>query len=136
MAIWQVYLKLSTNRDSDAAVLRADRIEQIGDTFLALFGKPVNDIEGVFVWGNLESDCIIMTRTESGCAEIVVRVDIRTLNLEFLDRLRSICSDNDLFLHSKGYNVPLERESILKILRHSNAAKYIDNPELFLDNCE
>ncbi|MEP2671561.1 MAG: hypothetical protein ABJH04_21330 [Cyclobacteriaceae bacterium] len=132
MAIWQRTFYLDI----------ADNLLKTSDLFPALdkFLKRDWSLDSGQCWGNPESNDIFVTwdnETNLVDEDIQVRVDLRNIDIDFIQHVIKLTKDFGLKLKiARTQTIEPELSEIAGILSISNADKFVSNPKKFLDDLE
>jgi hypothetical protein len=86
-------------------------------------------------WGNEEGNRIDICFDNNTIEEILVRVDVRDISYQFIDRILSLTRDlNCLLLTEEMLILHPIKDLLINSIKNSEAAKFVCNPEMFLQN--
>lgn len=90
--------------------------------------------EDIVQLGDISGTVIEIFYAEDMIDEVTCRLDLRNINTKIIDSILNFISANNIAIiaGNKVYLVP-NRESILEIMKKSDAYRFIENPQKFLE---
>lgn len=84
-------------------------------------------------WGTEEGNRVDVVLEQGRLVDVFVRFDLRDVRLDFLDHITSIAKDLGLVVLTPDMRiVEPEASRLLTLIRTSDAAEFVENPEEFL----
>lgn len=91
--------------------------------------------DNLSLFGDLESDCIeIWHDSNRVISEISCRIDVRKNDSIIVESIFAFCTDNELLLYNKDRGARCSPANIANHITKSNAGKFVDDPEAFLNS--
>ena len=85
-------------------------------------------------WGDIEGDDVTLVFEEEVLQEVAIRIDVRTSPERLIDEIASLGQDQDwLFISDSGRVLPPTMDALRQEIAHSEAARFVSDPEAFLD---
>ena len=134
MAVWQFSFYLTENKDgvepsvtsiNHESLIRVAEILPVGESWL----------KNLQIYGDIDSTCLVLSYENQELQEISVRLDLRDLSKSVLTNVLSFIKSNKLrILLDNGENMEPTMETILRLIKNSDALKFCAEPSAYLLN--
>ena len=128
MAIWQVTMAL-TKEDESLCYQEKNFLDSLND--LNMFFPEKNSwCESIRQFGDLDSTCMEIDYKQ---VELSLRIDLRNITKEQLEAIIKFAISNGLKVKYNNMVVSPSFESFVNIIKSSNAYKFINDPNKYLE---
>lgn len=127
MAIWQVPILLTRKENTENYL--DNNLCNFLDELQNFFPEEKSWCHSIIQYGKLDSTCIEIDIEDD---VIIVRIDLRNITKEQLEIIIKFAVSNELKIKYKSEAMEPNISNFIKILKTSDAYRFLDNPEKYL----
>jgi hypothetical protein len=89
--------------------------------------------ESMRTWGTEDGDRIDIWFENERVSDVLVRIDVRRVSMDFLHQILDVVERNDLVIQTEGGAVVPDVGGLLEGIKASDAFRFVQNPGAFME---